>query len=72
MRPDRSQIEGFDERQTETESAIGGEAIAAAPLGPKVARREAEDLFHDPVHLPNAAEPTGVGDDIHAEIRLVE
>ena len=72
MRSDHSEIKGPDERQTEMESTIGREAITAAPLGPKVARREAEDLLHDSVHLSNTAEPAGAGDDIHREIRLIE
>jgi hypothetical protein len=72
VRSDHSEVERSDERQAEMEPTIGREAITAASLGPKVPRREAEDLLHDSVHLSNAAEPAGAGDDIHREIRLVE
>ena len=72
VRSDHSEIKRSDERQTQTESTIGRKTITAATLGPKVARREAEDLLHDSVHLSNTAEPASAGDDIHREIRLIE
>jgi hypothetical protein len=72
VRSDHGEVKGSDERQTELEPSIGGEAIAAASLGPKVARGEAEDLLHDSVHLSNTAEAAGAGNDIYREIRLIE
>jgi hypothetical protein len=72
VRPNRGQIQRLHEGQPQLESAVGWEAVAAAALGPELARRESEDLLNDSVHLAHTAEATRTGDDSHRKIRLIE
>ena len=65
-------VERLDKRQAESKSTVGNEHVAAAALSPQLGRRETEDAFHDPAHLPHAAKPGRSGDDGHRKVGLVE
>ena len=68
----RAPVEGAVERQAQTETFLGDQAVAQPAAGTQLARRHPEDVAACPVELTHASESRGEGDLAHAQVGLVQ